>query len=188
MRLFLAIDIPEALGTRIHADTETLRRSCPEVAWVRPELLHFTVKFLGEVAAARSGSLQDAVGRVVWGHEKFTVRVGGTGAFPNFRRPRVVWIGVKDDRQLAALAGSVEDACVSLGFSPDARAFNAHVTLGRVKRPLDAAALQSLEREVRRAHNEYSLDVRSVDLVKSEPRPGGSHYTTMASLPLHDVT
>jgi 2'-5' RNA ligase len=82
----------------------------------------------------------------------------------------------------------VEEACSSLGFSPDTREFSAHLTLGRVKRALDAAALQSLEREVRRAHNEYSLDVRSVDLVQSEPRPGGSHYTTLASLPLHDVT
>jgi 2'-5' RNA ligase len=188
MRLFLAVNLPVALRARIHADIEPMRRACPGVAWVHPEHLHFTLKFLGEVSNGASTALQKTVGVAVQVRKRFTIILRGMGAFPNFRRPRVVWIGVKDDRSLTTLARSVEEACVSLGFQPEVRPFGAHLTVGRVKRELNVLALQCLERAGFGMHNEYVLDVQSVDLMQSELRVGGPSYTMLASLPFQDIT
>jgi 2'-5' RNA ligase len=173
MRLFLAINLPAALRTQIHADIEPMRRAGPGVAWIHPEHLHFTLKFLGEVAPDAVSPLRETVGKASRGQEPCLIKMRGVGAFPNFRRPRVVWIGVKDHGPLAMLAGRVQNGCV---------------TVGRVKRELDAIALQSLERSGGRMHNEYPLEVRSVELMQSELRADGPRYTILASLPLGGIT
>ncbi len=184
MRLFLAINLPPALRSRIHSECEPLRLAAPQVAWIRSELLHFTVRFLGDVADERLAELRHGFETAAAMHRPFRLLLAGAGAFPNFRRPRVVWIGVRDQRPVHALAEDVEQACDLLGFARDARAFSAHLTLGRVKRELPPASRGALAGAAGATHNEYDLDVHSIDLMQSDLLPGGPRYTRLVSLPL----
>jgi 2'-5' RNA ligase len=109
--------------------------------------------------------------------------LSGAGCFPNFRRPRVVWIGVKAHRTVFALAEDVEEACELLGFERDARGFTPHLTIGRVKKEL-AGAGASLERAAQSLHSEHVLHVSSLDLMQSELGPSGPKYRVLARLAL----
>ena len=184
MRLFLAINLPPALRTRIHRETDPLRRAAPSVAWINAELLHFTVKFLGEVADERVSPIGAEVSKAVSGRAPFTLRLAGAGAFPNFRRPRVVWIGVREHHAVNALAEDVEQACELLGFDRDARSFSAHLTLGRVKSDLSRGSVDALERAAGSMHNEYEVGVRTLDLVRSNLGAGGPRYSVVRSMAL----
>ena len=184
MRLFVSVNLPTDLRHQIHDDIAALRVVAPDVSWTAPDNLHITLKFLGDVDEHGASRLQSALPPAAAAHRPFLLRLAGTGAFPNFARPRVVWIGVTDPHPLSALAEDVEQACALLGFERDARAFTGHVTLGRVRRPLPRDAARSLEAAARQVPNEYVTTVQSAELMRSELSPRGSRYTVVASLPL----
>lgn len=184
MRAFLAINLPPALQSQIHRDAEPLRAAAPLVTWVRRELLHFTVKFLGEISAGHVNLIRSTLGSVASTHHPFSMQLSGTGTFPNFHNPRVVWIGVKPHRTVFALAEDVEEACELLGFERDARGFSPHLTIGRVKRALSHAMAGALERAALAPRAEYVVDVESLDLMRSDLTPTGPSYTVLASMPL----
>ncbi len=184
MRLFLAINFPDALRQAMHAAAAPLREAAPDVGWTGADRLHLTVKFLGEQAPELVEPLAREVGRAAARFGALPVSLGRVGAFPNFRRPRVVWIGVDGEGKLELLHHEVEVACQALGFEPEGRPFRPHVTLGRVRgaaHPSLGAALAAAARAVRfRA----DAEVESVDVMRSEPAPGGSRYTRLAAAPL----
>jgi 2'-5' RNA ligase len=188
MRLFVAVNLPPALRDRVYADVAPLRDAAPDISWARPELLHFTLKFLGSVADTVARALVPGLRAVAERHPPSRVTLRQLGAFPNFGRPRVVWIGVDDHRFLSTLAGDVELACAPLGFAREARAFTAHATLGRVRRPLSRDAARALELAAQGVHNEYPVSVSSIDLMQSQPGAGGSRYTVLSSYPLSGET
>jgi 2'-5' RNA ligase len=180
----VAVLLPEDVRAALADAAARLRAAAPDVAWVAPEHLHVTLKFLGQVDEARLSALAGALATAARGGPAFEARVVGLGAFPSAGRPRVLWAGVRDGAQaLAALAARVEAACVGLGFAPETRPFAAHVTLGRVRSPrraprladlLDAAAREELGR----------LRVERVTLMESRLSPHGARYLERASAPL----
>ena len=182
MRLFLAVNLPSDLRERIYADAAPLRAIAPAVTWVRVEHLHMTVKFLGEVDGSRVDGLLSALRTGLAAHDPFSLGFSGLGAFPDFRRPRVVWIGVRNDRAIAAVASDIEGICESLGFARDERAFNAHLTLGRVKRELAPGQVRALEGEATSLVGMYDVDVRSIELVKSELGSHGPTHSILSSI------
>ena len=184
MRLFLAINLPPELRSELYNYSEPLRRAAPDVSWVLPELLHFTVKFLGEVQPERVEPIRLGLSAALAHHAPFQMTLSGGGCFPNFRRPRVVWIGVKAHRRVFALAEDVEEACELLGFERDARGFTPHLTVGRVKKDLSGDSSAALERAAHSLHTERVLDVTSVDLMQSELGSGGPKYRLLARLAL----
>jgi RNA 2',3'-cyclic 3'-phosphodiesterase len=184
MRAFLAINLAGDLRSQIFRDAEPLRRVAPEVTWVRSELLHFTVKFLGDVGADQVDTIRTRLRAVACTHHSFVLQLSGTGSFPNFRRPRVVWIGVKPHRTVFALAEDVEEACELLGFERDARGFSPHLTLGRVRRELDRATAVALERAALAATTSYVVSVESLDLMRSDLGPKGPSYAVVEAMPL----
>lgn len=184
MRLFLAVDLGGDLRERIHRDAAALREAAPSVAWVRATSLHITVKFLGEVADATLPGLVSAVGEAAARHPVFKMELQGVGAYPNSRRPRIVWLGAVEAGAMASLARDLDLACASLGFPREDREFSAHVTLGRVKQALSPPALRSLTAAADAAGAAYDLLVDAVKVMRSELTPQGSRYTEMASLPL----
>src|SRR5947208_2453889 len=103
--------------------TEPLRLCAPELAWIREPLLHLTLKFLGEQPDERLGEIKDALASVAGRHRELVMALGGIGAFPNFRRARVVWIGVAQDPRLELLHHDVEVSCESIGFEVEGRPF-----------------------------------------------------------------
>lgn len=184
MRLFLALNLDDALRRQIHGDLDPVRVAAPEIRWTRPEQLHITLRFFGEVPDDQVASLTARFRDVARRHRSLSVDLTGLGAFPHWRRPRVVWLGVRDPVRAGAVARDLETASVALGFGAEERPFRAHLTIGRVTRPLLPGRAPVLERAARAFAGTYQTEVRSVDLMQSQLAPGGSIYSVVESFPL----
>ncbi len=182
VRLFVAINLPERVRERIAAGTEDLR-GLEGIRWVATDRVHLTLKFLGEIDEESERSVAEALARVAVGHEPFEARVTAPGAFPNIRRPRVIWLGLEQSPELAALQRELEDALADLGFQREQRAFRPHLTLGRVRRGrrVDGDVLDSL---VRRTEVSDAWQVDAVDLMRSHLLPTGAVYEVRAAAEL----
>ncbi len=184
MRLFLAINLPPDVRRDIVAATASMRESAPDISWVDESRLHLTLKFLDDQPAETADAIGAATAKVAGGHREIAMRLAGMGAFPNFRRARVVWMGVEQDPRLELLHHDVEVACETLGFEVEGRPFRPHLTLARVKDRLPEERARALSRAARRVDFSTDVVVRSLDLMRSDLGPGGSTYTTIASAPL----
>lgn len=184
MRLFVAVNAPESIRTAVHEATAPLRNVAPTVRWVRADLLHLTMKFLGEVDEPRSVGVRRAISEVAHRHVTFPIHLAGIGSFPNFRRPRVVWIGVTEARPVEALASDVQQACATIGFPQDERPFSAHFTLGRVKRELPSEQALAIEEAANSVAAAFTFHVSHLDLMRSKLSARGPTYTTLEAFPL----
>jgi 2'-5' RNA ligase len=184
VRLFLAINLTPEVRRNILDATTPLRECAPDLAWVREPRLHLTLKFLGEQSDERVGEIKDVLASVAGRHRELVMNIGGIGAFPNFRRARVVWIGVAQDPRLELLHHDVEVACESIGFEVEGRPFRPHLTLARVKNAVSEDKARELSRLAKRTDYRTDLIVRSVDLMRSELSSGESTYTTLVSAAL----
>ena len=187
MRLFLAINLDPAVRRAIMDAAAPLRAIAPDLAWVREPQLHLTVKFLGEQPDDLAARLADAMRGVGGRNRTIDAEVGGIGAFPNFRRPRVVWIGVTPEPKLELLHHDVESTCETLGIPVDGKPFRPHLTLARVKpRASDPRAFRELARAATDVDYVEEIVITSVDLMASELTTAGSRYRVVASVPLRD--
>jgi len=189
IRTFIAIELDDATRRAIGETQARLKRdrAAMGVRWVAPDNIHITLKFLGDVAAARMDELGDAVTHACAGITPFALTLAGIGAFPNTRRPNVVWVGASGDVAIAAqLAERIEDACAALGYAREDRAFTPHLTLGRVKREASPSARQAIGKLIEQAQvgKLGQLAVAHVSVMKSELRPGGSVYTRLNEIRL----
>lgn len=184
MRLFVAINLAPEIRRGVLGAIEPLRERAPELAWVGEPRLHLTLKFLGEQPDERVGEIKDVLASVAGRHRELVMEIGGIGAFPNFRRARVVWIGIAQDPRLELLHHEVEVACESIGFEVEGRPFRPHLTLARVKTPLSDDRARELSRLAKRTDYRSDFIVRSVDLMRSDLSPLGSTYTTLVSAAL----
>jgi 2'-5' RNA ligase len=189
LRTFIAIELDGARRAALAEIEMRLRREAVAraIRWVPPENIHLTLKFLGEVDAARIPTLHRAVAEALVDHAPFSLTIGGVGAFPNTRRPNVVWVGVRGQVEAAArLAESIETACAALGFAREARAFTPHLTLGRVKRDASPSERQRIGALIEQARigelGEWRVE--RVSIMKSDLQPGGSVYTRLAECAL----
>lgn len=184
MRLFIAIEIPDGTKQEMAKAQEQLRRSGADAGWTRPEGIHLTLKFLGEVPETQIGGVKAALMKAAEGKGRFRLEVAGVGVFPNARNPRVAWIGVSGDLDnLAALQASIEEAMTEIGFEREEREFTPHLTLGRIKeiRSRDSwqKALDGI-RDIRLP----GFEVTAVSLMKSELKRTGAVYTEIAKVEL----
>ncbi|HTD23330.1 MAG TPA: RNA 2',3'-cyclic phosphodiesterase [Terriglobales bacterium] len=127
MRLFVAIDLDDAIQQRIERFMESVRESAPEVRWVSPASLHITLKFIGE--SAQHDTIKEKLSTIQ--ARKTQISFRGIGFFPTPRSPRVFWIGVEADDHLVQAARSVDEALLPLGIEKEERAFTPHLTLAR---------------------------------------------------------
>src|SRR5262245_26231199 len=149
-RLFIAAELPPNIKAELVGTQARLRQGNPPVTWVAPEAMHLTLRFLGETNTALIPNLARAIQASLAQHAAIRLRLSGTGAFPNERRPTVVWAGVGGE--IAALAGAqaaIEAAVVGLGFAPEIKPFRAHLTLGRVRREASPEQQQRLGNTIR---------------------------------------
>jgi 2'-5' RNA ligase len=180
LRCFVAVNLPEGIREGIGAFLDREAGGVPGVAWVAPPRLHMTLKFLGDVEERRIPGLGEALDAGLSGAAPFTLGLQGAGAFPSVERPRVVWVGVSAGaRELAALAGAVEDALAPLGFPREPRPFAPHLTVGRVRaRIREAGALPRLVSAAARAPFGSFL-VPAAHLMRSELFPSGPTYSIL---------
>jgi 2'-5' RNA ligase len=134
MRAFIAIDLPEALRAALAEAQRRFRVASPEARWTRPEGIHLTLKFLGEISDAQTRQVVEALTRM-GPFAPFPVEVKGFGFFPQAQRPRVFWAGLTAPPALPELASRVEGLMEKLGFAREDRAFTPHLTLARFAVP-----------------------------------------------------
>ena len=180
MRLFVAIEISSDIRERIISFMELLKPQIPNARWSRAEGLHITLKFLGHVTDEKVGPIQSALEKV--DGSGFPISIERVGLFPNERSPRVLWVGVKAETELARLAENVELAMSRVGFEREQRAFSPHVTLARLKEVRKKANLKSVLPEGIPSFG--TMTAKDFHLYESKLAPQGSRYIKLASFPL----
>ena len=184
MRSFIAIEIPEAIKKQMAEAQDRLKGSGVEASWTRPEGIHLTLKFLGEIPAALVPDIEQALSGAVSGRGRFRLAVGGVGAFPNANNARVAWIGLSGDLDpLTRLQEAVEDAMARLGMDRENRAFKPHLTLARVKYIRSRDQWRKALDEIRDIKLP-EFEVTGVSLMKSELNRSGAVYTEIAKVEL----
>jgi 2'-5' RNA ligase len=183
VRLFLGVDPGDACRRRLARSIERIRTTASGVRWVAEDKLHVTLFFFGEVEDDRVERIQSSLQPLMRQHAPFTVDVTGSGVFPDWRRPRVVWFGLRDGGALVQLGREVHDRCTSLGFAAD-HPFRSHLTIGRVPQPLASEARDRLRKALSEQSESCPFDVSRVVLMRSQLSPRGSVYTEVGSFPL----
>jgi 2'-5' RNA ligase len=187
LRTFIAIELDEGLKDHLDRLQKDLRErlSPRSVRWVRPDGIHLTLKFLGETPLEKVDAVKDALAQAAAEVEPFTFRVGGLGCFPNSRRPRVVWVGLYEPLgRLARLRNAVEAKVAPLGFPTERRAFEPHLTLGRVQRYASRSEIREIGEAVETAAigtigTIEEMTATVVSYIKSDLQPSGAVYTTL---------
>jgi 2'-5' RNA ligase len=188
MRLFLALNLPPEERARLHREAAPLRAAALPVRWVAPDALHLTLNFLGEVAEGRAAEVESAMERVAQRFPPFELRLRRLGAFPNFGRARVVWVGVDAPPELGRLQAALTAGLAGLGFPPEDRPYSPHLTLGRAQSGARPPELRPLERLAGEFRYEAAVEVRTVDLMRSHLGGGGARYERLRAAPLHGAS
>lgn len=182
IRSFIAIDLGAEIRAALHAVTSELARAGADARWVRPEAMHATLKFLGGVEATRLEAVRDTVDSVAADHDAMRLPARGLGAFPSMQRPRVLWAGL-DASGLAVLANSIDSALAPLGFEPEARPFNPHITLARLRSLRGWPTLSTAV--AAHADDDFgSVDVKAVTIYRSTLNQRGAVYKPLWTIPL----
>jgi 2'-5' RNA ligase len=136
-RTFIGIDTGDAIRASAIALQKQLTKAGAEVKWVTPDSMHITLLFLGEVDDRELHNVCKAVKTVAASEPPFTLRVSGVGAFPNTRRPKVLWGGITDGAEpLTRLNAELAEEMLELGcYRTEERGYTPHLTLGRVNSP-----------------------------------------------------
>jgi 2'-5' RNA ligase len=184
-RIFLAIDIPAAARDVCAGYIENLGSQFPKVrvAWVRPEKLHITLKFLGDTTDDVMRKLRDDIVRVVAEHEQFQSSLAGTGIFSSRSRPRVLWLGVDDsEARMRKIHHSLEMVCREFGYDADDKLFTPHITVGRIREPRSAVPLA--DRHLKTEIEPVAFSVSEIVLYESKTERTGSVYSRLLQIPL----
>ncbi len=184
MRLFIALNLPPEEREGIQQAIAPLRGRDFPVRWVSPDHFHLTMKFLGEVEGDRVPDLDEVLRRVGRDTSPFSLCIGGFGAFPTIRRPRVLWVGVDPSPPLRCLKQDLEWALSELGFERETRAFHPHLTLGRVKSSEGAGAFRGLDAMASELEYDATVAVDAVDLMRSRLSPSGARYEVLSRISL----
>jgi 2'-5' RNA ligase len=190
MRLFIALDIDDAIRDRITRFVEGVTGFAPDARWAKPESLHVTLKFVGEQPDPAVEQIKQSLSAIQSSAAEIHFR--GYGFFPTAKSPRVFWIGMEAGPQLAALAASIDDKMSSLGIPKEDRAFSPHLTLARraggsgSPRPSKSDAPNRIfhrlqEKLAARPTPEFgTMTAREFFLYQSQLSPKGSKYTKLA--------
>jgi 2'-5' RNA ligase len=183
IRAFLALYPDDAARAEMADVIETFRQTNATIKWERPKQVHITAKFLGDVPV---GVLDELAGRLQSALQDFpAVRasIDSTGVFPNYRQPRIVWLGFSRPQSLlAAIQQAVEDCCLAVGIAKERQAWIPHFTIGRVK---ERSFTRDLENEIATCNfNPIPVKFGSLCIMESVLSPGGAVHTVRARIDL----
>ncbi len=194
MRIFLALDLDDAIRQRIARFMEGVSNFAPDARWVKPESLHVTLKFIGEQPEPAVEAIQQSLSSLQGSAAHIHVR--GHGFFPTAKSPRVFWVGIEAGPQLATLAAAIDDKMASLSIPKEDRAFSPHLTLARSSagsRSFRRSSTASPNRNFQRLQEKLAalpspefgtMTAREFFLYQSQLSPKGSKYTKLARFDL----
>ncbi len=187
MRAFIALELSAQLRSELGRLVERLRPGLGKVGWVKPDKMHLTLKFLGEIDEGRADLIAEGLRQACGRLPQFSFEAVGIGCFPSARRPRVVWAGIEGEIERAReLQRGVDAALAPLGFEPEGRPFSPHITLGRARGPVRSDLLEAAidgHKGVRFGGQRVTEAV----LMRSRLRPGGPIYTPLARAELRAI-
>jgi 2'-5' RNA ligase len=190
MRLFVALDIDDAIRQRIQRFMEGVSGFAPEARWVRPESLHVTLKFIGEKPNPAVEEIRRALSGVR--SESIELSFRGYGFFPTAKAARVFWVGIESGPQLVSLAKAIDETTFALGIPKEGHPFAAHLTLARgggragaprgEKGDTENKNFQRLQEKLAALPGPVfgTMATREFFLYQSQVAPGGSRYTKIA--------
>jgi len=182
LRAFIAIELPEPVKEALGALSRRLQRPGERVTWVRTERIHLTLRFLGEIDQEAIVKLSAILSDAYAGMAPFALSVKGVGAFPNVRRPSVIWAGIGPVDGVQAAHDAAEQAARTIGLPVENKAFRPHLTLARIRDRRAASALTArLEAERGFVGGEFT--VGRVSLFSSELTPKGPIYRRLGEFP-----
>jgi len=184
MRLFIALNPSEDERESIYRATAPLRSAGLPVNWVASTALHLTLKFLGEVDAARLPEITRAAATAASRAKPIELQLGGIGAFPSFRQPRVLWLGVEATPQLRMLKQDIEWEFAPIGFPRETRAFQPHITLGRASPHAKVGDFRTMESICGPTTYSFTITIDRLEVMESRLSPAGASYQRIAEVPL----
>jgi RNA 2',3'-cyclic 3'-phosphodiesterase len=183
MRTFIAVPLPEDVRAGLNEIQAKLREFRADVRWTAIPSIHLTLKFLGEIDPATLPGLARGLREATRADAPFELALHNLGGFPDLRRPRVLWCGLSGDLEiLASLQRAVESACTTAGLAAEDRAFQPHLTLGRVQGKSNLQPL--LDYITISGISVHTFRVREYALYRSTLRPHGAVYTVLEKFSL----
>lgn len=177
MRTFVALNFAVGVIDKVRTVQKELRQAAGDkgvrVGWVPPPNMHVTLKFLGEIPAENAYAIRDRLADALIDRCAWPVEIAGVGVFPDAERPRVIWIGLRDEGQTSALADEVNGWLSETGFAPETRPFHPHLTLGRIKQ--GSAGFWEPWQE----HSLGRFAPAEVVLYRSDLRSAGAEYVAL---------
>jgi 2'-5' RNA ligase len=181
MRLFVALEIPPAVRDSLAKLIRDMRAIAPQPKWVRPENLHITLKFIGEVAPAKLEAIRAALA-MVRSDGPVALEFLGVGFFAKARRLLILWAGLDASVNLQPLARDIDRSLVALGVPSEERAYTPHVTLARCGDPRLLEKFRPFfDGNSKRSFG--SFEAHEFHLIESKLKPSGAEYTTLHSFP-----
>ena len=191
IRTFIAVDLPPDVLNALGQISSQLQEKLPgtPVRWVDFAKMHLTLKFLGDISKENIGMVEKILQSEASKRQVMEIGIGGIGAFPKTRHPRVIWIGVEAPAELNDLRRGIEDGVARLGYNYDKYEFTPHLTLGRISRKASARDV----RTVGNVLNDFQVGfigvarIDAVHLYQSDLFPEGAKYTRLYSAGLFDL-
>ncbi|MDP2861386.1 MAG: RNA 2',3'-cyclic phosphodiesterase [Desulfobacterales bacterium] len=184
IRAFIALRLPENVLSSINKIQEDLKQYRLPVRWVRPENIHLTLKFFGNISESDTESIGIAMCDCAGCCSSLTLSAKGIGVFPSVARPRIIWAGFSGRISLLlSFQDALEKRLEKSGFKKEERPFKGHLTIGRFKDRVNSERLI----EAIRKHKDFNTDLFNageIILFKSDLLPAGPVYTELLSVPL----
>jgi len=179
IRTFIALELPPSVISLLEKVQEDLKSMRLRAKWVRPENIHLTLKFLGNINPGDIDKIGGAMMDAVEDFAAIDLVAGGVGVFPGIKRPRVIWVGLGGQIQLLfAVQRVLEENLAALGFKKEKRPFKGHLTLGRFKQTVDPNTIRQIIREYANLYSE-EFTARRIILYKSDLKPTGAVYSQL---------
>jgi 2'-5' RNA ligase len=184
-RIFIAIDISDEARRRVADYLENLRREFKDlrVGWEKPEKLHLTLKFLGETNERQLTEMTSIAEKIAAQFSGFELQIAETGIFPLLRKPRILWLGVRDEtNSLSKISASLEIKCERIGFKRENRKFKPHLTVARLREPDKSKKIA--QKHLENKFEPVAFEASAIVMYESKLQPSGSVYSVVSKHPL----
>ncbi len=183
IRCFIAIELPAELKLKLtQLEAQLKADNQPWVKWVRPDSIHLTLKFLGNIAVDMTAAITGAIEESARGIIPFHLRASELGVFPNLKRAQVAWVGMSGEvDKLSQLQERLESNLTPLGFTPESRSFTPHLTLARLSNRASLDDRQRFGKLIASTRFEAGdIEVDAISLIRSQLTRGGAIYSRLS--------
>ncbi len=186
IRCFIAVPLPKEVQTYLSQLQNHFKTLNLHARWVSPENIHLTLKFLGDIETASITQIRKNLTSTIKSFKQFEVLLGESGVFPNYSRPRVFWVGLRDpEDHLRQINQSIENALQELGFPKEKKQFSPHLTIARIK---STKKIDRFLEEVKifKPTPLKAFEISKINLYRSQLTPQGSIYTVLEKFCLEE--